>query len=71
MDFTLRVNGRKCSQSRKKNVLSGNRTFEGQKPLGLSSGHLPGMVALGPRSANRALRYLHHAGIGLALLDFC
>lgn len=26
-----------------------------------------GMVALGPRGANRALRYLHHAGIGLVL----
>lgn len=69
MDILLWVNRGKCSQSRK--VLSGSRTFEGQKPLGLSSGHLPGMVALGPRRANRALRYLHHAGIGLILLDFC
>lgn len=51
----------------KKMFFSGNKTFEGEKPLGISSGHLPGMVALGPRGANRALRYLHHAGIGLVL----
>lgn len=54
----------------KKTFLSKNRTFEGKKPLGLSFRHLPRMVALGPRSANRALRYLHHAGIWLVLPKF-
>lgn len=29
-----------------------------------------GVVALGPRSADRALRYLHHAGIGLVFAKF-
>lgn len=54
----------------KKMLLLENKTFEGKKPPGLSSGHLPRMVALGPRSANRALRYLHHAGIRMVLPKF-
>lgn len=33
-------------------------------------GHSPGMVALVPRRAHRALRYLHHAGIRLVLSKF-
>lgn len=31
---------------------------------------LPGVVGLMPRGAKRALRYLHHAGIGLVLREF-
>lgn len=34
------------------------------------SSNSPGMVALMPRSADRALRYLHHAGIGEGLPRF-
>lgn len=45
-------------------------TFEGEKPLDASCGHSPGMVALVPRRAHRALRYLHHAGIRLVLSKF-
>lgn len=45
-------------------------TFEGEKPLGASRGHSPGMVALVPRRAHCALRYLHHAGIRMVLSKF-
>lgn len=45
-------------------------TSEGEKPLDASCGHSPGMVALVPRRAHRALRYLHHAGIRLVLSKF-
>lgn len=48
----------------------GGHDLEGEKPLDASHGHSPGMVALVPRRAHRALRYLHHAGIRLALSKF-
>lgn len=45
-------------------------TFEREKPLDASCGHSPGMVALVPRRAHCALRYLHHADIRLCLPKF-
>lgn len=48
----------------------GGHDLEGEKPLDAGRGHSPGMVALVPRRAHRALRYLHHAGIRLVLSKF-
>lgn len=68
-DWILGVSVRKHSQNRRKCSFLGKIIWK-KEPLGLSCAHLPGMVALGPRSANHALRYLHHAGIGLVLPKF-
>lgn len=68
--FNTQGEWKKIFSKQKKTFFRETRTFGGKNPLGVSFGHLPGMVALGPRGANRALRYLHHAGIGLVLPKF-
>ena len=68
--FNTRGECKKTFLKQKKMFLSGNKTSKKRKALSLSWGHLPRMVSLGPRTANRARSYLHHADIWLVFLKF-